>query len=276
MLGKLLKYELKSTARTFLPFYAAVLVLSILNRVLFVMLENISFLNIPRVLTMMTYVFIIIATFVMTYVVMIQRFYKNLLSEEGYLSMTLPVKTSSHILSKGISSTIWIASTLIVTLISVLIMLPNYDFIPQMIQYFAVRDTTIDQMLGMNLWLFIALLVIIGLVAIITSILMIYTAISFGQLSNKHKVLTSFGAYVGLYMVVQAVNATLIAIVSSSFMEKLLERNLMTISGGEVIETMPKNFILILFLGVLCLELVYGVAYFFITRYLLDKKLNLE
>lgn len=271
MLGKLLKYELKSTARIFLPFYAAVLVLSVLNRVLFVILENVEFLQIPRFLVMATYVFIIIATFIMTYIVMIQRFYKNLLGEEGYLSMTLPVKTSSHILSKGISSAIWILSTIIITLISIFIMLPNYDFLTQFSTFWAGASAEFRELLGLNFELLFTAIILITFVAIITSILMIYTAISFGQLSNKHKVLTSFGAYVAIYAIVQTIGASFLGILSSTSLFNHMEINVLTTPP----ETISK-FVLGTLIGVMVIEIVLCVAYFFVTRYLLDKKLNLE
>ena len=43
------------------------------------------------------YGMVIIAAFVITLIVIIQRFYKNLLTDEGYLMFTLPVKAHSHI-----------------------------------------------------------------------------------------------------------------------------------------------------------------------------------
>ncbi|MEG0691641.1 MAG: hypothetical protein RR444_00995 [Oscillospiraceae bacterium] len=261
MLGKLLRYEFKSTARLFLPFYGAIILLSLLNRVLFVVLNSTDFLNIPRVITMATYVFIIIATFIMTYVVMIQRFYKSLLSEEGYLSMTLPVKTSSHLLSKGIVAFVWILSTLAITLLSIFLILPDYNFLSQIPAVWQEATQIFQSELGISLNLFIVIMIGIALVSIISSILMIYTAIAFGQLSNKHKVLTSFGAYVAIYAIIQAINIVLIASVASvtPFTEEL-----------------PVTMLPSVLLGVLSIQLIYGVAYFFITRYLLDKKLNLE
>lgn len=266
MLGKLLKYELKSTARIFFPFYAAVIVLSILNRVLFKILDNVQLLNIPRVITMATYVFLIIGTFVMTFIVVIQRFYKNLLGEEGYLSMTLPVKTSSHILSKGITAFIWIVSTILSTLLSIIIMITNYSFLKDIPTYWDLMKTVVEKNLAINLNFLIASSCTLILVGLISAILMIYTAISFGHLSNKHKVLTSIGAYVAIYAVVQAANVGMLSIVAKSV-------NLTMFSANSNI---PPQLIPTIIIGVLCLQITFSVAYFFITRYILDKKLNLQ
>ena len=58
MLKKLLKYEIRATARLFLPVFGAILLLAILNNIFF------NFNDIPdfaAVLTMMLYVILIIA-----------------------------------------------------------------------------------------------------------------------------------------------------------------------------------------------------------------------
>ena len=53
-----------------------------------------------------------IAAIIMTLVVVIdRRFYKNFYGAEGYFTLSLPVKTSTHIWSKVIASTVWMVIT---------------------------------------------------------------------------------------------------------------------------------------------------------------------
>ena len=76
MLGKLLKYEFRATGRLFLPLYGALVIFALINALL------LSFREIPQlpaVLAMLVYILLAIAVFVVTFIVMIQRFYKNLL-----------------------------------------------------------------------------------------------------------------------------------------------------------------------------------------------------
>ena len=104
MLGKLTKYEIKATARIFLPLYAGLLLFALINKVFIeinLLQTKMAFLS---AISGMIYFFIIVATFIITLVVMIQRFYKNLLSDEGYLMFTIPVTPSKHIISKMIVS----------------------------------------------------------------------------------------------------------------------------------------------------------------------------
>lgn len=278
MLGKLIKYELKSTGRLFLPFYAAVLVLSILNRVLFVALDNMKFMEIPRFITMSTYVVLIIGTFVMTYVVMMQRFYKNLLGEEGYLSMTLPVTATQHIISKSITAFIWIVSTVIVTFISIFAMLPDYSFINEIISGYSTAAAGFAAFANISLTAFILIMLLASLISLLASIFMIYTAISFGQLANKHRVMMSFVSYIGIYAVVQTINVSLIGILGSGYNDWLnkMTRSIEHANESDMIVSMPGYVIPVFIGGMIILQLIYCAAYFFITKYVLEKKLNLE
>ena len=95
MLGKLLKYELKATSRVFIPLYIAILVVSIVNGLSL----NLEILNIQGLATIVL-MCLFISLFVITIVVTIQRFNKNLLKDEGYLMFTLPVSSKHLVLSK--------------------------------------------------------------------------------------------------------------------------------------------------------------------------------
>src|SRR5699024_3526845 len=101
---KLLKYEWKACARICLPMYAALLLLSVVTRVMMVEQVQELLYGIPSVLIAMLYLAMIVAVFVVTAIILIQRFYKNLLGDEGYLMFTLPVTVGQHIWSKLIVS----------------------------------------------------------------------------------------------------------------------------------------------------------------------------
>ena len=57
----------------------------------------------------------IVAVGIAAFVLMINRFYKNLLQDEGYVMMTLPVCVHQQIWSKLIVSTVWFAATVVVS-----------------------------------------------------------------------------------------------------------------------------------------------------------------
>ena len=108
MFGKRFKHVVKATARLLLPLYVVIVVLTIMDRIVLNLdvFEGIMFF-IPGMLTTL-YVISLIAIVVVTIVMLIIRFYKNLISDEGYLMFTLPVKTHQLINAKMFASTIWI------------------------------------------------------------------------------------------------------------------------------------------------------------------------
>ncbi len=103
MLGKLVKYELKACGRIFVPLYISILVVAAIIG----MFSNTQILQVPTIL-MFVLMALFIALVVMTVVLILQRFKKNLLEDEGYLMFTLPVSTKSLILSKYLTSLIYI------------------------------------------------------------------------------------------------------------------------------------------------------------------------
>ncbi len=130
MLKKLMKYEFKSTGRAFLPVYGALLASALMTR-LMMWGDNISALNnaflynLISGLVVVLFVAMLVATFVVTLMVVLQRFSKNLLGEEGYLSMTLPVKPYQHILSKSIVAVFWYFASWIAAVLSFMVLMWN-------------------------------------------------------------------------------------------------------------------------------------------------------
>ena len=96
MLGKLLKYDFRSVSRESMLLWPACLVIALVMRfTIFSRLDNVTndlLANITNVLTVFTYVAVLVAMFIITLLFIIQRFYKGILGSEGYLMNTLPVK----------------------------------------------------------------------------------------------------------------------------------------------------------------------------------------
>ena len=111
MLKQLLKYEFKATKRLYFGLYLALALLSVVLGVTFrqehALAHSTSFQNL-EVILMIVYVSVILAIAVLCFVNTIQRFYKNLLGREGYLMHTLPVTETQLILSKLITSMVWV------------------------------------------------------------------------------------------------------------------------------------------------------------------------
>lgn len=263
MLGKLLKYEFRATGRLFLPLYGALVIFSLINALL------LSFREVPQlpaVLAMFVYVLLAIAIFVVTFIVMIQRFYKNLLSDEGYLMFTLPVKTWYHILCKLIVSTVWLIVSTGITILTIFIMMLNVDLFHATAQLWYILTREIFPYLGPQEILTMLEFFVTMFISVIGSILAIYAAISLGHLFRRHRILAAFGAYIVL-SIIESLLSELVYGIWGTF--TMLESNATIAAQGTWL------FHQLLFPG-LIVTIVEIVACFVITNFVLSRKLNLE
>jgi len=115
MLSKLLKHEIKDTARI-IPF----LYLIAFAAAAIAFISFSTGINWLRYSSSILLILIGIAVFIVTLVFISVRFYQNLYSREGYLMFTLPVKPHFLLISKAIVSISWLILSSIVTVISFL------------------------------------------------------------------------------------------------------------------------------------------------------------
>lgn len=131
MLAKLLKYEIRITGRSLLPIYAALLVLSVLMTLtdswqMFLWdSAGDGVVDTVNSLIMFTYGCLMSTVSIITVVLLVQRFYKNLLRDEGYLMHTLPVTTGQNLAAKLIAAVLWSAVSLLLTVFSLMIISMN-------------------------------------------------------------------------------------------------------------------------------------------------------
>ena len=220
MLGKLMKYEFKATARTLIPLYIALLAFAIINKIfigtgLADKLEG--FGSIPFILSIFGYGCTMAAVFIVTFFVIIQRFYKNLLGDEGYLMNTLPVTTATNLTSKISIATLWNIVSGFVAILSIIIMAfePNAfsNFFHDLFR--GLSDGYSE--FGVQIYIVIIEVIIAILVYLIKYVTMIYASISIGHLFSKHRILSSFGAFIVLNLITSAITSAIgIAVFNSN------------------------------------------------------------
>lgn len=258
MLGKLIKYEFKATGRVFLPMFGALLIVALISR-LFI---NLRFQT-PMAIGIALSVIMIIAIFVITLIITLQRFYKNLLSSEGYLMFTLPVKTDSLIWSKLIVASIWNICSIIIVFIAIAIMA---------ITDFSMRDclTIISEFLnsinigGLTLSVFIVEFIILTLSSLLSGILTFYACMSVSLLMNKHRVLFSFVAFLVFSTIGQILSGICVPLVMATGLDDTFMSWALTaqIHFGQLV--------------LIGINLVIGVIFYILSRFMLKNKLNLE
>ena len=262
MLGKLIKYEVKASARVFLTLYAGLVIFALLNRIFGVTEMHTGFLGVLSALLMIGYSLLVASIFIITFVVMIQRFYRNFLKDEGYLMFTLPVKPWQLIVSKLTVSVMWVFVSSILVTLSVGIMTLNANIVEQLQNAIQVMNYYIGQIFGSVSLVYIEAFMMM-LVGTISSILMIYAAISIGSLF-KNRVLGMFVGFFGTYFAVQLINMLVVAIFDMA--DPFFYERFMVSNAG-------MHTALWLFMA---FEFAIGIGFFFVSKYIFTKRLNLE
>ncbi|MBR0375857.1 MAG: hypothetical protein IJH59_04760 [Firmicutes bacterium] len=246
MLGKLLKYEFRATARLFLPIYAAIAILAGLMLLLRALPDDATGVSFLTFMVGLLYVVAAFGLFVTTVVVLVSRFYKNLLGAEGYLMFTLPVTTGQNILAKLIPAMCWtVGSSLLCFLVVIL-----QDSLSGGVPIRIPNGET-------------AGFILLMLLALAAFILFCYMCMAIGQTFNEHKFLASVGAFIIIQLVLQVLG------VAGAFgLFKLGTLAQLSFS----VDNIPGWSVL---LGANLFMLAACAVLFLITRWLLDKKLNL-
>ena len=283
MLGKLMKYDLRSGIRTFSLIWIGLALLGAINglTIRFVLNGNVqselvSFIF--GVLPMILLVALYVAMGIFVLVFIIDRFYKGLLGNEGYLMFTLPVTSAAHIASKTLTSMIFTLASAIVALLSGGLLLavlapPSFGDIAQAFQEMG-RYLRVNPLPAGTGWV-IAEFVVYSLIGMATSILQIYTAISIGHLAKKNRGWFALLAYVGISIAFSIImNGCMLLLQSDAFPNVPLNWEFCLDDAGWHVQGVG---MMASALGIgIGLELLKGTGFFFAARASLDKRLNLE
>lgn len=266
MLGKLLKYEIKATSRTFLPLFGVLLLFTLINKLFFII--NPSHFSLPQGISMTVYVVTLVGIIVVTLLITIQRFYKNLLGDEGYLMFTLPVKPWQLITSKLAVSGMWNIVSTAVAILSVLVMVLGSADLRAFPRAWAEMMQNMRLAMGMSPALFFFELALLILGGLAMGIMVIYLSIALGHQLNSKKLLGSFGAFLLTTTVIQSV---------TTFVVWLLSKLLSGHGFGEWLGSL--SFAAGTQLGMwtgIVYEVIVTAVCFALTNWLLKKRLNLE
>ena len=273
MFRKLLKYEWRAMMRTMLPIYGATLAVALINGFLFQNVcgtgsETPALLEYTRIATMTLYIVVMAAMGVFTAVMVIQRFYKGLLRQEGYLMFTLPVKTWQLVFSKACVSLAATFCSLTVGILS-LGMFGGIDFfgalfqIPGLIVEFIQEGMAADRTLFLHCMVFGVELLLALAVGTLSSIYELYFSMALGQMSRNHKIIWSVLWFVAVSTVFNFIS--MVPMGNASLFVRFLDG----MENGVA-------FLHVLGLGLLAMQAVSLALLMGGTGYVLERRLNLE
>lgn len=286
MLKQLLKYEFKATKSLYFGLYLALALLSVVLGVTFrqehALAHSTSFQNL-EVILMIVYVSVILAIAVLCFVNTIQRFYKNLLGREGYLMHTLPVTETQLILSKLITSMVWVLCSGLVGIVCITVMVAVGVFDPEtfgMVDWESWKQLwgMLYGELGAKFWLVTFWTILINLARLADLILCVYAACMIAHPFRKHVVILAF---IGLNIVENQIDKLLGTNHVNLFMDityRVADVNVTGVSYGVT----PMRWLTaalgtdVGYLFCFAVTAAIAAAYFFLTRWLMKNKLNLE
>lgn len=265
---KLLKYEWKACARICLPLYGAMLLMSVVSALMTTERAQAFMSGIPTAILGMLYFAMLVAVFVVTLVILIQRFYKNLLGDEGYLMFTLPVSVAQHIWSKVIIAAVICCLSGIVAVLSIAILGSGTGLLVglgMVLGEFGRIIVTEPNALGYMLE------GILLLVSTISGVLYLYLCMALGHLAKKHRVLMSVVWYFVLSTVAQFVFSFVLIGMGNGPLEMLVQ------AIGDMVAGVPPQVLLHgVLLGFCVATAIPGAICYFGTHYILKNRLNLE
>ena len=252
MLKQLLKYEFKATGRTYGGLYLALVALAVLSGFSLRSSSKDDFAS----LLLFAYMVVAVAVAVVSVMTIVTRFTRNLLGREGYLMHTLPVTESQLILSKLISSVVWMLCSSIVGIFSFAVMMLALSLNSAALQQLPELWQKVVEIFREN-----------GLVALVSSILCIYAACMIGHQFKKHMVPAGILAF----FLLSFLQNWLTEGVSSADMLQAVSDP--TLSGVDVSIAAPSAFTTLFGLAV---SIAFAAGYFLLTRWLMEHKLDLE
>lgn len=283
MVKKLYRHEFAALFRIVLPIAALCLVLSgLLSGAIAIqrnLPEDVSDVTGVMIgLCAFAYVISIIVMTAASYFIVIARFYKHLLSNEGYLTFSFPINPTTHLVCKLLCGCV-------VTLFSALVALVSFNIVfigaggnyAEIFEFFAEIDFSnipkemIPELIGV-----LALTIVGSIVSLFMGILLPYASMCIGQLSKKNKLAMSFLWYFVMNSVANIISNIVGTIMVSVIMLRdgtsYYETAITPIESVE----MALNNVQISMLQVVLMGTVFSIVYFLIARYILNHKLNLE
>lgn len=219
MLKKLFKYDMIYIARVMKIVYAVALAISVIFGVLIALSAKFEWLGVLAVLAALPFILAIAAISVSGFIAVAMRISKNLYSDQGYLTFTLPVKASDILMGKILSGALWellgvIMAGICVAIPSVLA-LAAYKIPTEVIEYFAdyVIFTTMRGLDGVTSVLFCVLTVLTLVANFVFQPICILTAFSVGQSARASRVGSSIVAYFGINFALSLISSIIQSVV---------------------------------------------------------------
>lgn len=288
MLRKLYVHEFKALLRWLVFVWVGIVAIAIINRLMNAVMDLYIESNYPsgglssfgpheiqgyKFLTALStsltvlYALATVAGLLITFGLVIVRFYKNLFTSEGYFTFSIPVSANQHLWCKLICGGVAIMASLAVCALSLTINFLFTDVGKAIAQVFYEIRTAIEIDMRIHLFLYAGETILILIASILVTNLTAYCSISFGQ-SFKNKIGGSVISYIIIKMILNC---------ATTFLTFFFGLGGTLISFITNLDALAPELIIHLFLLIsLLIQVILGAVFFLITSIRTSKKLNLE
>jgi hypothetical protein len=255
MLSKLIKYEFQSIMRIVAPVCIVFMAMSGLTFIVYSFSMNDNILRIIPGIVSFLYIIAIILLMASAFLFTIYRFYKNLITNEGYLMFTLPVKVDKLIQSKLVTAIATQVIAIVLCIFSIFIV-GQAKYSPFALTGLSKEIENIGTMLGVSTPILYIIIIVLMLLTLFLNNQTFYASIAIGHTLAKNKFIGSVIGYLCIYVVGQVISSIITLIVYF-------------LSDGDV---SPYIMLAILFSALVgCSSILY-----YLTNKYLTNKLNLE
>ncbi len=277
MLAKLLKHEFIATGRLMGVLYAVVaIIMAYILGSYYIGRDASEAATTGQVLGMMVLMIIASCNFILTTVVMVTNFQKSLYGDQGYLSFTLPVKSVSLLASKVIVSTIWYIAAFVCLMGTMAIMyfVIKDDYIGE--ESYAMIESMLPLLLGGKSVATLVATIVISLISFFMRFAVlsieVYFAISLAntRFFQKRYLLWTIVFSMGIIYIAESISTLISDELNLGFSVtgdsiRLVTDYLQVDAGASFIN-----------MTTVLISLVFGIAFFFATHYVMNKKVNIR
>lgn len=280
MLGKLVKEEFSSYRMSVGITFLAGVIFTIFMKIVCMLPYQKDAKYLIQYMGFYGYYYIIMLMSVAVGILVIVRFYCTMVGDRGYLTWTLPVKSSTIIWSKLLGGLFWKMITFIVTIVLFLVFLVGKYWVilndlAMDVTLNETNDDVLHEILDELLKMFrpeylipMFLFLITLLVYQVMPQLLLYFCIAIGQLFGKWRIVASIGCYFVLMIIMEIFMIAGIAVLAVGGVSAASVGFFENMSIFGII-----NFVLSI---VLAVGIILSVVFFLFTNMILKKHLNLE
>ncbi len=279
MLRKLIKYDFKALSRYLIVIHAMLLITAVLGRLLFVgrLMSDPGRLSnagaIATIIGIIIYVILFMTAVFGTMLMIAICFYKNLYSDEGYLTHTLPVTRGQLLISKTVSGSVWMLLDMMMVILSLFILVLTRPVLDSFSSYWDELLSAMGFPASTGYGKILLAFAVLFIVSAVSNVVLIYVSITIGQLFSNHRVLGAVVVYFVINTIVSIISSVAGSAYSMSTFSHAADESsfVMMVNDGVIYQVYAR-----LFLFSLVLEIILAIGAYTVTYLLMQKKLNLN